>query len=70
MPFVVLVWQPLRQSARVVAAAAAMIAAAHLLEIWWLTVPDFARPFGWPEPLAVIAIGGRVLLVVRREFAR
>jgi hypothetical protein len=70
VPFVVLVWQPLRRSARVVAAAAGMIAAAHLLEIWWLTVPDFARPFGWPEPLAVIAIGGCVLLVVRREFAR
>jgi hypothetical protein len=70
VPFVVLVWQPLRQSARVVAMAAATIAAAHLAEIWWLTVPDFARPFGWPEPLAVIAIGGCVLLVVRREFAR
>jgi hypothetical protein len=69
VPFVVLVWQPLRCSAGVVAVAAAMIAVAHLVEIWWLTVPDFARPFGWPEPLAMIAIGGCVLLVVRREWA-
>ncbi|HEX3882623.1 MAG TPA: hypothetical protein VHW66_08200 [Stellaceae bacterium] len=70
VPFVVLVWRPLRRSPMVVAATALMVAAAHLVETWWLTAPDFTRPFGWPEPLAVIAIGGCVLLVARREFAR
>jgi hypothetical protein len=70
LPFVLLVWQPLRRSGRVVAVMAVTIAAAHLVEIWWLTVPDFARPFGWSEPLAVIAIGGCVLLVARRGFSQ
>jgi hypothetical protein len=70
VPFIVLVWKPLRRSPAVVVAMALMVVAARLVETWWLTAPDFTQPFGWSEPLAVIAIGGCVLLVARRELAR
>jgi hypothetical protein len=69
IPFLVLLWQPLRRSPTAVMVAALTIVVAHLGEIWWLTVPDFSRPFGWTEPLAVVAIGGCGLVVAGRRFA-
>ena len=50
-------------------AAAVLVMAAHLGETWWLTVPNFSRPFGWAEPLAIAAIGGCVLFVVGRQLS-
>lgn len=70
VPFVLLVWRPARRSVRLVSFVAVSIAAAHLAEIWWLTLPDLSRGFAWPDPLAAILIGACVLLVARRGFAR
>jgi hypothetical protein len=68
LPFLILLWQPLRRSRAAVAIAAASIIAGHFCEIWWLTVPDFSRPFTIAEPLAMVAIGGCVLFVVARGW--
>ncbi len=67
-PFLILLWQPLRHSPVAVLAAALAVVAAHLGETWWLTVPDFSRPFSWTEPLAFVAIGGCVLFVIGRQL--
>ncbi|MFL5267844.1 MAG: hypothetical protein ACJ8AH_14815 [Stellaceae bacterium] len=69
VPFLILLWRPLRRSPAAVFAAAVLVMAAHLGETWWLTVPDFSRPFSWAEPLAIAAIGGCVLFVVGRQLS-
>lgn len=68
VPFLILLWLPLRRSPTAVVLAALMVVAAHLGETWWLTVPDFSRPFSWAEPLAFVAIGGCVLFVIGRRL--
>jgi hypothetical protein len=68
VPFLIPLWRPLRRSPAAVLAAALAVVAAHLGEIWWLTVPDFSLPFSWVEPLAVVAIGGCVLFVIGRHL--
>ena len=69
LPFLILAWRPMRQSRTAVLIAALSIMAAHLGEIWWLTVPDFGRAFNWADPLAVIAIGAAFLFVGGRGFS-
>jgi hypothetical protein len=69
LPFLMLLWQPARRLPWAVALAAASIVAAHLVEIWWLTVPDFSHPFGVAEPLAMVAIGGCVVFVIARDWS-
>jgi hypothetical protein len=69
LPFLILVWRPLRQSRTAVLIAALSVVAAHLGETWWLTVPDFSRAFSWMDPLAVIAMGAAFLLVGGRGFS-
>jgi hypothetical protein len=66
VPFVLMLWQPLRRSPMVLAIAAALVLTAHLVETWWLAAPDFGRGITWADPLAVIAIGGCVLFTVGR----
>lgn len=68
VPFVALIWRPLRRSRRAVLTVALVVLASHAAETWWLTVPDFTRPFGWAEPLAFIAIGAAFLFVGGRDF--
>jgi hypothetical protein len=68
VPFLILIWQPLRRSPVPVLAAALCILAGHLAETWWLTVPDFARGFGWVQPVAFAGIGAAFLFVGARDF--
>jgi hypothetical protein len=68
VPFLLLLWRPVRRSPTAMAIVAAAILTAHLLETWWLTMPDFGRPFGWQAPIAVIAIGGCTLFVLGRDI--
>jgi hypothetical protein len=68
VPFLTLIWQPLRRSRRTVLAVALTVLAGHAAEIWWLTLPDFARGFGFADLLAFIAIGAAFLFVAGRDF--
>jgi riboflavin transporter FmnP len=71
LPFLILLWRPFKESRLVLGLTAATVLLAHLAEVWWLTVPAFARSFGWPEPIAVIAMGGCVnALILWRIAAR
>jgi hypothetical protein len=63
VPFLVLPWQRLRRSRTAVLAACCSVIAGHLMDTWWLTVPDFGRSLGWIDMLAVIAISGFALFV-------
>jgi len=66
MPFFILIWPPLRRSHAAVLVAAGAILAGHLAEMWWLTLPDFARAFSWADLLAVLGIGAAFLFVAGR----
>jgi hypothetical protein len=68
VPFLILIWQPLRRLPAMVLIAAMSILVGHLAEIWWLTIPDFTRGFGRVEPLAFIAIGAVFVCVAGRDF--
>lgn len=68
VPFLILMWQPLRRSPLAVLIATASILLAHLGEIWWLTIPDFGRALGWIDPLAVIAVGAAFFYVAGHDF--
>ena len=70
LPFLLLLWRPVRRSPFAVALVALSILAAHLIEIWWLAVPDFPVPFGWTEPVAVVAIGGCLIFMIARVAPR
>jgi hypothetical protein len=69
LPFLILAWRPLRQSRTAVLIAALSILAAHLGEVWWLTVPDFGRAFDWTDPMAVVAMGAAFLFVGGRDLS-
>jgi hypothetical protein len=69
IPFLLLLWRPMRRAPGAVGLAAMSVLAAHLAETWWLAVPDFGRPFGWGEPVAAVAIGGCLLFFVARAPA-
>jgi hypothetical protein len=68
LPFLILVWRPLRRSRAAVSLAAASILLAHLIETWWLTVPDFGRRMSWIDPLAMAAVGAAFVFVAVRNF--
>lgn len=68
VPFLALIWRPVRRSRRMVLAVALAVLAAHAAEIWWLAMPDFARGFGWVDPLAFAAIGAAFLFVGGRDL--
>ncbi|HWD58466.1 MAG TPA: hypothetical protein VG308_09325 [Stellaceae bacterium] len=67
VPFLTLIWQPLRRSRRAMLVAAGAILAGHVAETWWLTLPDFARGVGWADPLAFIGIGAALLFAAGRD---
>ncbi|HTW51689.1 MAG TPA: hypothetical protein VME45_07325 [Stellaceae bacterium] len=68
VPFLTLIWRPLRRSRQAVLAVALVVLAGHTAEIWWLAMPDFTRGFGWADVLAFIAIGAAFLYVGGRDF--
>jgi hypothetical protein len=68
VPFLTLIWQPVRRSRRAVLTVALVVLAGHVAEIAWLTMPDFSRGFGWADVSAFIAIGAAFLFVGGRDF--
>lgn len=67
-PFLILIWAPLRRSPPAVIGAAGAILVGHVVETWWLTVPDFGRAFAWVDPLAFIGVGAAFVFVATRNF--
>jgi hypothetical protein len=53
--------KPRRCSRAALATAACAILTAHVLETWWLTVPDFLRPPNWLDLAAIVAVTGGAL---------
>lgn len=68
VPFLTLIWRPVRRSRGAVLAVALVVLAGHAAENWWLTMPDFTRGFGWADALAFITIGATLLFVAGRDF--
>lgn len=68
VPFLTLIWHPLRRSRQTVLTVALTVLTGHAAEIWWLTMPDFTRGFGWADILAFIAIGAAFLYVGGRNL--
>jgi hypothetical protein len=66
VPFLLLLWQPLRRAPAAVLIAAGAVMLGHLADTWWLTIPDYRQPFCWVDPLAVVAIGGLLLFFIGR----
>ena len=59
LPFLALLWPPIKRSRRGLAAVCGLLLAAHLLESWWLVLPGFDVPeMTWFAPAATLAIGG------------
>ncbi len=59
IPFFGLVSGRLKRNRGVVAAVAALVLGAHLLDVWWLVLPEFPQiAFGWVDVAAMGAIGG------------
>jgi len=67
VPFLTLIWRPLRRSRRTVMTVALVVLAGHAAEIWWLTLPDFTRGFGVADLLAFIAIGAAFVFFGGRD---
>jgi hypothetical protein len=58
LPFIVLVWPPLRRSPRVLGATAALLILMEFLRAWWLVLPAAQRGFSWIDVAAMAAIWG------------
>jgi hypothetical protein len=67
IPFLILLWRPLRRSrwALLIAVGSALLG--RLVENWWLSVPDFSQGFAWTEPVAFVAMGAAILFVGGRD---
>jgi hypothetical protein len=63
VPFVLLLWRRVKSSRSGLAVVCAIILFAHLLDIWWLVLPDLIPSSGlrWEAPAAAVAIGGAAL---------
>jgi hypothetical protein len=59
LPFLALLWPPIKRSRWGLASVCGLLLAAHLLESWWLVLPGFDVPeMTWFAPAATLAIGG------------
>jgi hypothetical protein len=59
LPFLALVWRPIRRSRGMLRAVCGMLIAGHLLECWWLVLPALGDGgFTWFAPAATVAMGG------------
>ncbi len=68
VPFVALLSRRLKERPGTLAAIAAWILLAHLVDVWWLVVPavDPAAPFlHWTDVSSAVGIGGLAVLVAR-----
>jgi hypothetical protein len=61
VPFTLLLFRRLKQNKTSLARVAWLVLAAHLIDTYWLIVPDFQRggvEFHWLDIAAVVAVGG------------
>jgi hypothetical protein len=60
LPFLLLLWRRIKTSRVGLALVCALLLVAHLLDMWWLVLPDLAPSAGpgWSAPAATLAIGG------------
>jgi hypothetical protein len=59
LPFLALIWWPVKRSRAGLASVCCLLLAAHLLECWWLVLPGSADGrFTWQVLAATLAIGG------------
>jgi hypothetical protein len=58
LPFFLLVWPPLRRSARALGATAALLVVMEFVRAWWLVLPAAHRGFSWIDVAAMAAIWG------------
>ncbi|MBP2302436.1 hypothetical protein [Azospirillum picis] len=70
VPFLALVWWPVKRSRRGLAAVCALLLAAHLMECWWLILPGLEGGFTWFAPAAALAMGGAGAAVFLRRLGR
>jgi hypothetical protein len=63
LPFMLLLWRRVKSSQIGLAVVCAILLVAHLLDAWWLVLPDLipSAGLGWGAPAAVVAIGGAAL---------
>lgn len=62
LPFLALVWRPVRRSRGMLRSICGMLITGHLLECWWLVLPALGDGgFTWFAPAATVAIGGVML---------
>lgn len=57
IPFLALIWSPVKRSRPALAAICGLLLATGLVHIWWLILPDLGG-FGWLDPIAALAAGG------------
>jgi hypothetical protein len=59
LPFLALIWRPVRRSRRLLGLACGVLILGHLLECWWLVLPALGDGgFTWFAPAATVAMGG------------
>ncbi|WP_448192568.1 hypothetical protein [Azospirillum sp. sgz301742] len=68
LPFLLLIWWPVKRSRAGLAAACVLVLAAHVLEGWWLVLPGTAGGFTWFAPAATAAMGGAWFLLYQRRL--
>jgi hypothetical protein len=63
LPFLLLLWRRVKASRLGLPLVCGMLLLAHLLDIWWLVLPDLmpAAGPGWSTPAATLAIGGAAI---------
>lgn len=64
VPFLLLLWAPMKRSRTAVAIACTVILISRVANMWWLVLPEFphAGPF-WLDVAAMLALGGPMLLL-------
>lgn len=69
LPFLTLLFPPLRRSRRGLLATTGLLIVMSVVRGWWLVLPAQGRGIGWVDIAAVMAFGGiSAALVLRRPF--
>jgi hypothetical protein len=63
VPFLLLLWRRVKTSRLGLPLVCGLLLLAHLLDVWWLVLPDLmpAAGPGWSTPAATLAIGGAAI---------
>lgn len=64
LPFVLLIWAPLRRNRAWLGTICAGLVIVNLLYVWWLILPLFGPGFTWPAVPAACGVGGLWFLAV------